>query len=166
MHLHWGDTDFSFEAIYKSALKKHVYNKHVNNYYILPISIMSHIIHQQSRHTCYIIPGHHSRGVIAYLSLKWQTIIQYTRNICITFVQCWTNVEDVGPTLYKCYTNVLCLLGSPFSSNGGWTTSLRQFWRSMWNKPDECINNVYYYCLTATKCRPWRLYHAILGLNI
>ena len=28
------------------------------------------------------------------------------------FIQCWTNVEDVGPTLYKCYTNVLCLLGS------------------------------------------------------
>ena len=33
------------------------------------------------------------------------------QNVCITFVQCWTNVEDVGPTLYKCYTNVLCLLG-------------------------------------------------------
>ena len=32
-------------------------------------------------------------------------------NICITFVQCWSNVEDVGPALYKCYTNVLCLLG-------------------------------------------------------
>ena len=27
-----------------------------------------------------------------------------------TFVQCWTNVEDVWPTLYKCYKNVLCLL--------------------------------------------------------
>ena len=27
------------------------------------------------------------------------------------FIQCWTNVEDVGPTLYKCFTNVLCLLG-------------------------------------------------------
>ena len=26
------------------------------------------------------------------------------------FMQCWNNVEDVGPTLYKCYTNVLCLL--------------------------------------------------------
>ena len=26
------------------------------------------------------------------------------------FMQCWTNVENVGPTLYKCYTNVLCLL--------------------------------------------------------
>ena len=36
---------------------------------------------------------------------------QLTQNICITFIQCWTNVEDVGPTLYKCYTNVLCLLG-------------------------------------------------------
>ena len=32
----------------------------------------------------------------------------------IAFVQCnyWSNIEDVGPTLYKCYTNVLCLLGS------------------------------------------------------
>ena len=29
-----------------------------------------------------------------------------TRRICITFVQRWTNVEDAGPTLYKCYTNV------------------------------------------------------------
>ena len=27
------------------------------------------------------------------------------------FIQCWTNAEHVGPTLYKCYTNVLCLLG-------------------------------------------------------
>ena len=36
---------------------------------------------------------------------------QLTQNICITFVQCWSNVEDVGPTLYKCYTIFLCLLG-------------------------------------------------------
>ena len=27
------------------------------------------------------------------------------------FIQCWTSVEDVGHTLDKCYTNVLCLLG-------------------------------------------------------
>ena len=26
------------------------------------------------------------------------------------FIQCWTNVENVGPTLYKFHTNVLCLL--------------------------------------------------------
>ena len=30
----------------------------------------------------------------------------------IIFVQRRPNVEDVVPTLYKCYTNVLCLLGS------------------------------------------------------
>ena len=35
----------------------------------------------------------------------------YPANSCITFIQCWTNVEDVGPTLYTYYTNVLCLLG-------------------------------------------------------
>ena len=33
-----------------------------------------------------------------------------TQNICITFIQRRPNVFDVGPTLYKCYTNVLCLL--------------------------------------------------------
>ena len=36
---------------------------------------------------------------------------QQTQNICITFIQCRPNVFDVGPILYKCYTNVLCLLG-------------------------------------------------------
>ena len=32
---------------------------------------------------------------------------QLTQSISITFMQCWNNVEDVGPTLYKCYENVL-----------------------------------------------------------
>ena len=36
---------------------------------------------------------------------------QQTQDICITFIQRWPNVFDVGPTLYKCYRNVLCLLG-------------------------------------------------------
>ena len=36
---------------------------------------------------------------------------QQTQNICITFVQRRPNVFDVGPTLYKCYANDLCLLG-------------------------------------------------------
>ena len=36
---------------------------------------------------------------------------QQTQNICITFIQRRPNVFDVGPTLYKCYTHVLCLLG-------------------------------------------------------
>ena len=35
----------------------------------------------------------------------------YTISICITFAQCRTNVEDVGPTLYKCYKMFcVCLL--------------------------------------------------------
>ena len=36
---------------------------------------------------------------------------QQTQNICITFVQRQPNVCDIDPTLYKCHTNVLCLLG-------------------------------------------------------
>ena len=44
--------------------------------------------------------------------LTKQCVTQTTQNICITFIQCWTSVADVGPALYKCYTNVLCLLGT------------------------------------------------------
>ena len=36
---------------------------------------------------------------------------QQTQNICITCIQRRPNVFDVGTTLYKWYTNVLCLLG-------------------------------------------------------
>ena len=43
-------------------------------------------------------------------------LTQQAQNICITFIQRRPNVSDVGPTLYKCYTNVLCLLGSPLWS--------------------------------------------------
>ena len=39
-------------------------------------------------------------------------IPEQTQNICITLVQRRPNVFDVGPALYKCYTNVLCLLGN------------------------------------------------------
>ena len=36
---------------------------------------------------------------------------QQTQNICITFVQRRPNVFGVGVALYKCYINILCLLG-------------------------------------------------------
>ena len=51
-------------------------------------------------------------------SLPWtvkdtgRRLSERTQNICMTFVQCWTNVEDVGLTLCKSYTTVLCSLGS------------------------------------------------------
>ena len=41
----------------------------------------------------------------------------HTKNTCIQFLQYWTNVEDVGPTLYKYYINVLCLLGYSIHQN-------------------------------------------------
>ena len=34
------------------------------------------------------------------------------KHFFIKSVQCWSNVEDVGPTLFKCYKNALCLLES------------------------------------------------------
>ena len=45
-----------------------------------------------------------------YSTFTWLTrflVSQQTQNMCTTFVQCWTNVFDVGPTLCKCYTDVL-----------------------------------------------------------
>ena len=48
------------------------------------------------------------------------------------FMRCWTNVEDVGPTLYKCYTNVLCLLGRrTFSRTLYIYSMLGQCWASV-----------------------------------
>ena len=35
---------------------------------------------------------------------------QQTQNICITIIQRRPNVFAVGQTLYKCYTNALCLV--------------------------------------------------------
>ena len=56
----------------------------------------------------------------SWLSRQYVTVIMATyhddivtqQTKCTTFIQCWANVEDVGPTLYECFTNVLCLLES------------------------------------------------------
>ena len=39
----------------------------------------------------------------------------HTQNIFIAFIQRLPNVFDVGPAMYKCYTNILCLLGTNFT---------------------------------------------------
>ena len=67
---------------------------------------------------------------------------QQTQNICITFMQRRPNVFDVGPTLYTCYTNVLCFLGGHLSyflcyyicHNGGRDISLDMTfgWFEIW----------------------------------
>ena len=44
-------------------------------------------------------------------------LTQQTQQMCITFIQRQPNVFDVCSTLYKCYTNYLCWLGSyPFQA--------------------------------------------------
>ena len=62
--------------------------------------------------TCCHIVSHAAYGTVHYTAETWKTVKAYipenTKN-CIAFVQCRTNVEDVGPTLYKCYTNVFSL---------------------------------------------------------
>ena len=53
----------------------------------------------------------HSSTCISFSSKQIQQSTQKTQNICITFVQRRPNVFDAGPTLYKCYKNILCSLG-------------------------------------------------------
>ena len=72
--------------------------------------------------------------VCRHISMDWVgQFSQQTQNICITFtwfIQRRPNVFDVGPTLYKCYTNVLCLLESHIRSSASTTCRL-----TMWNVP-------------------------------
>ena len=62
-------------------------------------------------------------------SLYWHPV--NTKHL-YDFMPCSTNVEDVGPTLYKCYTNVLCLLGRrTFSQTLYIYSMLVQCWASV-----------------------------------
>ena len=57
-----------------------------------------------------------------YLQTWWTGLVSDAGSAYpITFIQCWTNVKDVGPTLYKYYTMFFCLLGcrQPVS-RGAW----------------------------------------------
>ena len=51
------------------------------------------------------------RKYVEFSNKVCQTVSKQTQNICITFKKSLINVEEVGSTLYKCYTNMLCLLG-------------------------------------------------------
>ena len=62
--------------------------------------------------------------VLPHLSDYWSLCLLVTDHCINAWLQCyllachWTVYhEDVGPTLYKCYTNVLCLLGKSFDIN-------------------------------------------------
>ena len=55
----------------------------------------------------------HCDSIMSQIRIEYSLVLPSPANtkLFITIVQCRTNVEDVGPTLYKCYANVLCLLG-------------------------------------------------------
>ena len=72
-----------------------------------------------------------SNGASLRARPSWFTMVvtaQQTQHICITFIQCCANVEDVGSTLYKCYTNVLWLLGILPPRPRLWTDSAFIIW--------------------------------------
>ena len=52
-----------------------------------------------------------SKQILSFGFVEQLCIMQQRQNICITFIQRGRNVFDIGLTLCKCYTNVLCLLG-------------------------------------------------------
>ena len=66
-----------------------------------------------------LLPQHVSMPS-GYETYCWHTGDLFPANTkhCITFIQRRPNVEDVVPTLYKCYTNVLCLMGCLLTVTG------------------------------------------------
>ena len=76
------------------------------------------------------------------------THAQQTQNICITFRHLYnvgpaskTDVEDIGPTLYKCYTHVLSLPGAPSSVTQlvGAVGALKKVFRIFFRKPPNLV---------------------------
>ena len=51
------------------------------------------------------------RGVQINTGGRRQEVRSFPINTKRVYNKCRTNVEEVEPTFYKCYTNVLCLLG-------------------------------------------------------
>ena len=69
---------------------------------------------------------HENNDVKPMLGWCWSSVVEggSTQNICITFIQCRPSIFDFGPTLYKCYTNVLRLLGQHWVKLGQcWSTA-------------------------------------------
>ena len=51
------------------------------------------------------------KNAISPRASSWRFPPQQTRDVQPMLVQCWTSVEDDGPTLYQHWLNVSCLLG-------------------------------------------------------
>ena len=85
---------------------------------------------------------------VTWLQLAIKT--QLTQNMCIAFLQRWTNVEDVRPTLYKCYTNVLYMLGMRF---GEYLVNIYHTWSSIMALKDFLIYFSFFYFSNTLKLK-------------
>ena len=72
---------------------------------------------------------------------------QQAQNICITFIQGWTNVKDVGPTLHKCYTNILCLVGNVLITSKTFPSHVWGYIPEYYAAEKMCIFEVGLYCI-------------------
>ena len=88
------------------------------------------------------------RALIHYPIVYFDTSHQ-TQDICISFVQCWTNVEDAGPTLYKCL-QMFCVRCDPSKHEtfaqccfnvGPATKTMDQHWNNIRWMPRVCWDN-------------------------
>ena len=57
------------------------------------------------------LPAQSTRLPVVLRHAAWDIASQQALKICKTLIQRRPSVFDVGPTLYQCYANVLCLLG-------------------------------------------------------
>ena len=70
------------------------------------------------------VSGHFIHFEVGMKIMKINSLAQQTQNICMPFIQCWTNVEDVGPTLYKCYANIVYWGGGALGEFNAFNTCL------------------------------------------
>ena len=80
-----------------------------------------------------------------------EMVAQNAQKFCITFIQRRPNVFDVGPTLYKCYTNVFVFAGmSPGKKDHHGFN--RIFW---FDPPDQVLSALF--LLTFLLVDNWRM---------
>ena len=63
------------------------------------VAIIASIMYRERRTAIYI---YYVLSMLVWCQDK--DVSQQRQNICMTCVQCWTNVEHVGPALHTCYT--------------------------------------------------------------
>ena len=121
--------------------------------------------------------------VLVHRLRRWANIKQHwssgwyvsrqTQNMCITFVQRRPKVFDVGPKLYKCYANVLCLLGwqkrelSTLPLSTAAIHILRIPWRQrcLPRRLAKCMNNMDAVAGTQATMQIPGLYHHVINLG-